>query len=130
MFIWFADGGFRCSSALCLFLNSYFTIFGFVSPGAFCPVGTFNNVTGLRAANECTPCSPGSYCATEGLIEPTGQCNAGHYCELASTQNAPVGQSYGYLCPVGNYCPQGTPQPQPCIAGTYQPLEGQYIRYT
>lgn len=92
--------------------------------GNSCPLGTFNNGTGLRYANECIPCTPGYYCPSAGLVEPIGECNAGHYCELASTEASPVAQSYGYRCPVGHYCPQGTPTPIECPKGTYQPSEG------
>lgn len=92
--------------------------------GNSCPLGTFNNGTGLRYANECIPCTPGYYCPSAGLIEPIGECNAGHYCKLASTEASPVAQSYGYRCPVGHYCPQGTPTPIECPKGTYQPSEG------
>ena len=28
-------------------------------------------------ASECRPCNPGQYCNGFGLIEPTGECQAG-----------------------------------------------------
>jgi len=93
-------------------------------PGDLCPVGTYNNLTGLRAANECAPCDPGYYCPNQGIVVPDKLCSAGHYCELGSTEPAPVGQVYGYSCPVGHYCPEGTPAPVPCSAGFYQPGTG------
>lgn len=31
----------------------------------------------------------------------------------------------GDLCPVGTYCGNGTATPLPCLAGTYNDLEGQ-----
>jgi hypothetical protein len=68
----------------------------------------------LLIVNECIPCSPGYYCPSDGLIEPVGQCNAGHYCELSSIEASPVSKVYGYRCPVGHYCPQGTPTPIEC----------------
>ena len=94
------------------------------SAGDLCPVGTYNNLTGLRAANECAPCDPGYYCPNQGIVVPDKLCSAGHYCELGSTEPAPVAQSYGYLCPVGHYCPEGTTAPVPCSAGFYQPNTG------
>ena len=42
-----------------------------------CPLGTYSNMTGLIEESECWDCSPGYYCATEGLTEPTGPCDAG-----------------------------------------------------
>jgi hypothetical protein len=101
-----------------IFLSLFFLL------GKSCPLGTFNNGTGLRYANECIPCSPGYYCPSDGLIEPVGQCNAGHYCELSSIEASPVSKVYGYRCPVGHYCPQGTPTPIECPKGTFQPAEG------
>ena len=95
-----------------------------VPAGDLCPVGTYNNLTGLRAANECAPCDPGYYCPNQGIVVPDKLCSAGHYCELGSTEPAPVGQAYGYSCPVGHYCPEGTPAPVPCAAGFYQPNTG------
>ena len=89
-----------------------------------CPAGTYNNKTGLGNSTQCTPCDPGKYCPDPGLIVPHADCVAGHYCELGSTESAPVGQSYGYQCPVGHYCEQGTPSPTPCPRGTYNSQQG------
>ena len=33
-----------------------------------CPPGTYSNNTGLSADSQCTPCTPGSYCAGEGRL--------------------------------------------------------------
>ena len=93
--------------------------------GDLCPIGTYNNMTGLRAFNECAPCTPGFYCPYQGIVQPTLPCAAGHFCELGSIEPSPVAQTYGYLCPVGHYCPQGTPAPVPCAAGFYQPNTGE-----
>lgn len=92
--------------------------------GELCPAGTFNNITGLRTALECTPCTPGYYCPNPGLEEPFKLCSAGYYCESRSTEAAPDGEVYGYKCPKGHFCPEGTPVPVPCPSGTYQPSEG------
>ena len=53
---------------------------GSVQP--WCPPGTFSNRTGLTAESECTPCTQGYYCETDGLIEPTGPCDEGKYCQF------------------------------------------------
>lgn len=89
-----------------------------------CPAGTYNNLTGLANYTECIPCDPGKYCPSQGLIEPLADCSAGFYCELASTEAAPDGQTYGYRCPVGHYCEQGTRSPTPCPKGTYNSETG------
>ena len=50
-----------------------------------CPPGTYSNQTGLQADTECTPCTPGYYCETPGLTEPTGPCDAGE-CSTLQTR--------------------------------------------
>lgn len=92
--------------------------------GEYCPQGTFGNTTGLRSANECIACEPGYYCPTQGHVKPYDQCNAGYYCSGGSIEANPVAKSYGYVCPVGHYCPKGTPILVPCPKGTYQPGTG------
>lgn len=39
-----------------------------------CPAGTFLSYTGAQSAAECQLCTPGKYCATDGLNSPTGDC--------------------------------------------------------
>ena len=62
----------------------------------------------------------GYYCESPGLTQVTANCSAGYYC--------PPGQSVpeppDYICPVGDYCPEGSPQPLFCPRGTYSFLEG------
>lgn len=62
-----------------------------------------------------------------GLTSPAGKCVAGHYCLLASTEQNPIGQSYGDYCTAGHYCPEGTGSPVPCPIGTYLPSTGQSL---
>jgi len=98
-----------------------------------CDIGTFSNVTGLKAGNECSACSPGSYCDVLGLLSPTNLCKQGFYCTSGSinafgqlkTLNT-VGCTAGYTanssyCPPGHYCPDGTYEPISCPFGTYLP---------
>lgn len=94
--------------------------------GVNCPAGRFGNITGLRQEKECSLCSPGMYCPTPGLVMPYAECEAGYYCELGATRPNAANETWGYLCPAGHYCPQGTPVPLPCGKGTYQPVEGMY----
>lgn len=56
-------------------------------------------------------------------------CEPGYYCEKGVRQRCPAGR-YGTVeglahrncsaeCPVGHYCPEGTPDPMKCPAGTF-----------
>ena len=83
-----------------------------------CPVGTFNNITNLRSADECFNCTAGSYCASTGLTAPTGPCDGGYYC----SGGARVPNQHG--CPAGHFCFPGTSYPDPCPVGTYNPRTG------
>jgi len=62
---------------------------------------------------------------------------SGYYCLTNSPTPQPTGYSNyttddcrcpandtGGLCPVGYYCPKGTPAPRPCPGGYYCPLAG------
>ena len=47
-----------------------------------------------NAAQQCTPCDPGSFCPGTEISIPT-PCDAGHYCEEGSMAITP--------CPFGKY---------------------------
>ena len=79
-----------------------------------CPAGTFSNITGLKAENECLSCTGGMYCDRAGLVEPYGKCSARYYCSGGSVTAAPNDTSTGGVCTPGHYCPEGSPQPFPC----------------
>ena len=49
----------------------------YVSTQFPCPTGTFYNLTMATALEDCIYCTAGSYCATPGLTNPTGLCDAG-----------------------------------------------------
>ncbi len=55
-----------------------------------CPAGSFGNRTHLHDQASCTPCEPGHYCASTGLVGPTGLCLAGYYCVSGASSNAPT----------------------------------------
>lgn len=93
--------------------------------GSACPKGTYSNATGLHEETQCTDCTPGYYCETEGLTEPTGLCYPGFYCSGRATEPDPVGQVYGDVCLSGHYCPEGTALPFKCPQGTYLNVTGQ-----
>lgn len=64
---------------------------------------------------------------SQGLVTPSGNCSAGHYCTLKSTVMNPIGQTFGDYCPSGHYCPLGTGSPVPCPRGTYLPETGRSL---
>eukprot|EP00606_Chrysophyceae_sp_TOSAG23-5_P001356 GSChrysophyteH2.ASY1.ANO1.1387.1 assembled CDS len=92
-----------------------------------CSAGRFSTALNLIADSDCTECTPGFYCATAGLTEPTGVCSAGSYCTLGATtavQNDCT-DLYG-ICPIGHKCELGfNVQPVKCPAGTFQAEMGQ-----
>lgn len=53
-----------------LFLNSYL----------FLNLGTFNPTNGLSLESQCTPCTAGYYCQTDGESKEAGVCNPGFQC--------------------------------------------------
>lgn len=67
-----------------------------------CPSGTFSNKTELWMESQCTNCTPGYFCDSEGNISWTGKCKAGYYCPEGSTTMEEVD------CPIGFHCPEGT----------------------
>ena len=77
-----------------------------VSP---CPQGSYNNVTGLTHADNCTLCDPGLVCSVAGLTSPDDVCDVGYYCRGGAYSNRPMdGGITGDPCTVGHYCPLGT----------------------
>ena len=80
-----------------------------------CPNGTFSNLTGLAESSQCLDCTPGHYCGEPGLVQPSGLCFAGYFCQSGSTTPSPVDST----CPAGHYCPEGSVNPVPCLAGTH-----------
>ena len=81
---------------------------GVCPPGYFCP----------QASGKPIPCTPGMYCGTPGLAEPTGNCTEGYYCN--HTSDVPD----QHECPPGAYCPVGTGVPVLCPAGTWSSNNG------
>ncbi|CAH1797039.1 unnamed protein product, partial [Owenia fusiformis] len=58
-------------------------------------------------------------CASPGLVQPTGNCTAGYFCAGNASVSAPIDGITGDKCPVGLYCPEGSPQPITCEPGTF-----------
>ena len=78
-----------------------------------CPAGTFLNSTMAKSSSDCTSCTAGSYCETEGLTKPTGLCKAGYYCPRGSSNKTTI------ECPIGTYCPEESATYKRCPAGMY-----------
>ncbi|EGD79005.1 hypothetical protein PTSG_01976 [Salpingoeca rosetta] len=92
-----------------------------------CPVGTYNNRTGLQAETDCTPCPPGLACTVTGLSDPDAPCAEGFWCGRGAFSTRPRTSSPlaattpsfdGGQCPEAHYCPEGSSAPTPCPPGT------------
>ena len=95
-----------------------------------CPAGTFSEDIGLKLETDCTICTLGSYCDTEGLTTPSGLCDPGYICREGSTTSQPDEDptdpnAVGYKCPKGGYCLKGSYQSIACPPRTYNPFEAQ-----
>eukprot|EP01012_Entosiphon_sulcatum_P015939 TRINITY_DN2090_c0_g1_i3.p1 TRINITY_DN2090_c0_g1~~TRINITY_DN2090_c0_g1_i3.p1 ORF type:complete len:4887 (-),score=935.84 TRINITY_DN2090_c0_g1_i3:7-14667(-) len=81
-----------------------------------CGNGTFTTNIGLQSQLQCEACPNGTFC-TGGRI--TGVCSPGYICYHSNDIAAPkYNDDRGGLCPVGYYCPEGTPAPIPCANHT------------
>ena len=87
-----------------------------------CPMGSFNPSTAQGNDTACLPCSPGQFCAQEGLSKPSGSCSAGWYCETGAI--VPNTTTNGGRCPIGYYCPEGSAAPTSCPGGQYCQFSG------
>ncbi|OAF67357.1 hypothetical protein A3Q56_04909, partial [Intoshia linei] len=82
-----------------------------------CPIGTYSDVTGLKAVEECKSCKAGSCCPTMGMISPNTKCVKGYYCPEKT------GNCKTYACPQGTYRSMtgatSFQDCQPCPSGKY-----------
>ena len=90
---------------------------GYCPPGSSfptaCAEGTFNNYTGGSTQDDCTSCTPGSYCSGSNLPYPTGLCAAGYYC----TGGASLPTQF--VTPAGYFTLAGASAPEECTLGTF-----------
>ncbi|OQS02383.1 hypothetical protein THRCLA_21431 [Thraustotheca clavata] len=84
-----------------------------------CPLGTYRPNTLGQNITDCTPSPGGTYSNATGLVAPTGVCASGYYCTLQASTPTPTDGTTGNICPIGYYCPQGSPLPLKCVEGTY-----------
>uniref|UniRef100_K3WJP5 Tyrosine-protein kinase ephrin type A/B receptor-like domain-containing protein n=1 Tax=Globisporangium ultimum (strain ATCC 200006 / CBS 805.95 / DAOM BR144) TaxID=431595 RepID=K3WJP5_GLOUD len=89
-----------------------------------CPPGFFASAQGLVALDQCTPCPASYYCDSYGLSAPSGKCFEGFVCAESSPVANPVAQHFGYICPAGHYCPEGSGSEVMCPSGTFRASVG------
>ena len=63
--------------------------------------------------SQCLNCTAGYYCSSYGLTAVEGPCIGGYVCKGGAAT------STWEVCPVGHFCPEATPHPQPCPIGTF-----------
>ena len=57
-----------------------------------CANTTFRNTTMGESSADCYSCTPGYFCGTEGLSEPTGPCSPGFFCLWGNNIPNPTGK--------------------------------------
>ncbi|XP_070552128.1 fibrillin-2-like [Ptychodera flava] len=82
--------------------------------GEYCPAGSSLPLD----------CTPGMYCGSNQLSEPTDNCSAGYYCISTAVVANPTDGVTGDICPSGHYCPSGSPAGVACPPGTYSNTTG------
>ena len=92
-----------------------------------CPVGSYQD---QEQQSDCKTCPAGKYCdelAIDAAKILQKNCAAGYVCLKGSQHERPIqlnGDIGGELCKLGHYCPVGTADHVPCVAGTYSNREG------
>ena len=89
-----------------------------------CPPGSYNDDTGMKDL-KCKPCPEGFYCPDPGLAiypDDSLKCAPGYHCIGGAAYPNQADGTYGELCPLGYYCPEGLKIP--CDAGYYGTSEG------
>ena len=96
-----------------------------------CPMGTFGPSKRLRSAYECTNCWMGRFCADIGLVNPSGLCDPGYHCDVASETPNPEYDSIshpkhseGWRCEVGGFCAKGSTYNLPCPPSKFASTPG------
>ncbi|RUS80254.1 hypothetical protein EGW08_011983, partial [Elysia chlorotica] len=84
-----------------------------------CPVGTYNNETGMNSVADCIDCWPGFYCGSQGIGVPVDLCGPGWYCSGGATAAQPSAAAQGGQCEAGYFCPEGSSVMLDCSPGTF-----------
>lgn len=90
-----------------------------------CQNGTYGNWSGSTSEDDCSDCPPGMVCSGQALTEPNDLCAPGYYCTERAKTRYPTDGVTGNICPVGFYCPEGSPAPKRCEGGYYTNITGQ-----
>ena len=78
------------------------------------------------------PCPGGTWMPLSGTIDFTNwsdcghKCSAGSYGHTGNVEHASTATCSG-PCPKGHWCPEGTADPIPCPAGTFNPAENSAV---
>ena len=128
-----------------LLFNADHLILGTALDWASCPIGTFSDTEGLYEQAQCQACPSGKYCHQEHQTTFTGPCSAGYYCSsgvdrpdpgateidivdvTCSCPEVAFHRGVGGKCPLGHYCPEGSPAAIPCVAGYYVDTTGESV---
>jgi hypothetical protein len=89
-----------------------------------CPIGKYNDETGMTADTDCKSCPAGKYCDSLGAASFTSNCSEGYYCIGGAVSAKPTDASQGGICPKGTYCEAGAKEPKDCDPGFYCDREG------
>ena len=81
-----------------------------------CDLGYYLDAYGSTVLTDCKICEEGTYCGSQGLPNPTGDCDEGYYCPAGQETATPS----NYTCPLGHFCVQGVGYPAPCASAEYQ----------
>ncbi|XP_071497018.1 uncharacterized protein [Diadema antillarum] len=109
----------------------YYCPAGTATPNMFpCENGTYLNVTGGQSQDDCLDCPGGEVCAGYALTEPSGLCAAGYFCLGRALTQYPTDGTTGNVCPVGHYCPEGSPAALRCPDGFYNNITGRAECFT
>nr|XP_054760935.1 neurogenic locus notch homolog protein 3-like [Lytechinus pictus] len=95
-----------------------------------CQNGTYLNVTGGKEIEDCLDCPGGEVCGGYALTEPNELCAPGYFCAGKAKTKYPTDGETGNICPVGHYCPEGSPAAMRCPDGEYNNITGKAECFT
>jgi len=89
-----------------------------------CPKGTYLDIPGQDAEDDCKACKAGKVCSQDGLTNPDLDCSEGYYCITGASHSMPTELPTGGLCTIGSYCPTAAATPTTCASGTFNVFKG------
>jgi hypothetical protein len=109
--------------------SGYYCETGTISPTP-CPKGKYNPSESGTSVADCLDCPAGKYCDEMGIDVSTivsKDCTQGFWCIGGSTTPTPTDNTMGKICSPGKYCAEGTTTEVDCLAGSYEPRQGNYL---